>query len=109
MQFRLIDNLPFSFNYSKRPTYNSQTNFFSSDFYFETVDGIDLLEGHKGCINCLAFNFDGTLLSSGSDDGTVRLWNLENKKCLASLYGHVTNVFATEFFPHRPSFEVLFS
>jgi WD40 repeat protein len=106
MSFRLIDNLPFSSIHCKRPSYNSSTSFLSSDFYFETVDSIGVLEGHRGCINCLAFNSNGSLLASGSDDGTVRLWNLENKKCLACLYGHVTNVFATEFFPHRPSFEV---
>jgi WD40 repeat protein len=58
--------------------------------------------------NLIVVNFF-FFLASGSDDGTVRLWdmNSKNKKCRSVLYGHVTNVFATHFFPHRPSFEVL--
>jgi len=34
------------------------------------------LEGHIADICCLAFNHDGTILASGSPDGTVRLWGL---------------------------------
>ncbi|GAB6274353.1 MAG: hypothetical protein STSR0004_12160 [Peptococcaceae bacterium] len=34
------------------------------------------LEGHIAKILCLAFNHDGTILASGSPDGTVRLWGL---------------------------------
>ena len=34
------------------------------------------LEGHEGAVNAIASNNDGSLLLSGSDDGTARLWNL---------------------------------
>lgn len=30
------------------------------------------LEGHSGCVNRLAWNHDGSLLASGSDDKRVR-------------------------------------
>jgi len=40
---------------------------------------IDTLTGHSGYIASVAFNHDGTLLASGSRDGTVLLWDSEYK------------------------------
>lgn len=34
-----------------------------------------VLVGHSGCVNCLEWNQDGTLLASGSDDRQVIVWN----------------------------------
>lgn len=33
-----------------------------------------ILEGHTGCVNCLEWNKDGSLLVSGSDDQFIRIW-----------------------------------
>ena len=35
--------------------------------------------------NQVAFNHNGTLLASGSDDNTIKLWNLETKTEIATL------------------------
>ena len=43
------------------------------------------MEGHEDSGNSVAFNHNGTLLASGSDDKTIKLWNLETKTEIATL------------------------
>ena len=31
--------------------------------------------GHEGCVNCLEWSEDGSLLASASDDCSVRVWS----------------------------------
>ena len=45
----------------------------------DSCDEICNLIGHVGEIYSLAFNFDDSLLASGSQDRTVRIWNTKNK------------------------------
>ncbi|KAK9095519.1 hypothetical protein Scep_026988 [Stephania cephalantha] len=44
-------------------------------------------KGHKGVVTCIAFHpdQDHLLLFSGSDDATVRVWDLVGKRCVAVL------------------------
>jgi WD40 repeat protein len=44
-----------------------------------------LLRGHTAAVEALAFSPDGKLLVSGSKDGTVRLWNVPDRKELTHL------------------------
>ena len=58
------------------------------------------LVGHSGCVNRLSFNATATLLASGSDDCTVRLWNVNRPHSSALLSldtGHHANIFAVGF------------
>jgi WD40 repeat protein len=57
------------------------------------------LMGHKGRVRGLAFTPDGTMLASGSVDGTIRLWNTANGQTLAILPGHMEETSDVAFSP----------
>ena len=42
----------------------------------QTNEELDLLTGHRGWVRSVSFSPDGYTLASGSDDGTVLLWEL---------------------------------
>lgn len=51
-------------------------------------------KGHKGVVSSILFHpdIDKSLLFSGSDDATVRVWDLLAKKCVATLDKHFSTV-----------------
>lgn len=51
-------------------------------------------KGHKGVVTCIMFHPDPNclLLFSGSDDATVRVWDLITKKCASTMEKHFSAV-----------------
>ena len=55
---------------------------------------LDVLAGHAGGVNTMAVSDDETLLATGSDDGTIRLWTTQTMRCecVGLLEGHTRSV-----------------
>ena len=47
-----------------------------------------ILSGHTGYVKSLVFSSDGTLLVSGSYDGTIKLWDVQTGGVVKTLHGH---------------------
>ncbi|VDN24008.1 unnamed protein product [Gongylonema pulchrum] len=62
------------------------------------------LQGHEKGVNCVDYYHGGDkpYLISGSDDRLVKIWDYQNKTCVATLDGHAQNVSAVCFHPELP-------
>jgi WD40 repeat protein len=49
---------------------------------------VNTLQGHSGWVNCIAIAQDGLTLISGSEDNTIKLWNLQTGQLKRSFKGH---------------------
>ena len=49
---------------------------------------IDTITGHSESINCVAFTPNQQILVSGSEDNSIKLWDLATGECLATLEEH---------------------
>lgn len=56
------------------------------------VIGSNDSEGHSAAVNCLAIEPSGAWFASASDDGTVKLWSLDDCRLLRTLEGHASEV-----------------
>jgi len=57
------------------------------------------LSGHTGWVNALLVLPNG-LLASGSDDSTIKLWDVDRQACVSTLSGHTSFVTALVVLPN---------
>lgn len=81
------------------------TNYGSGTIEIRDATGKTLvtLAGHQGHVRSAAFSPDGKLLASGSEDGTVRVWDWSAARQHAVLSGHRSMVNYAAFHPSDAS------
>ena len=60
---------------------------------------IRTLTGHTGCVNSVTYSPDGKKVASGSEDGTVRIWDVGRGECERTLTGHTGYVTSVTYSP----------
>ena len=50
-----------------------------------TMKPVDLWEIERGVISALKFSSDGVLLATGNQDGGIKVWDIQRRRCLATL------------------------
>ena len=57
------------------------------------------LKAHSDCVNVVIYSPDGTILTSASNDSTIKLWNALSGRLIASLEGHSYAVYVVTYSP----------
>ncbi|MBH8572124.1 serine/threonine protein kinase [Nostocaceae cyanobacterium CENA369] len=60
-----------------------------------TLSGI--LSGHTRAVLTIAFSPDGKVLATGSDDNTIKLWEVNTGRLISTMFGHSWSVVAIAF------------
>ena len=55
------------------------------------------LHGHTAPVSCVTYTRDGKLLASGSEDGSIILWEVSSHKQIGRLTGHLGKVTSVSF------------
>ena len=57
------------------------------------------LQGHTNWARSVAWSPDSTKLANGSDDRSIRIWNVETAESIATLQGHTDPVYSVAWSP----------
>ena len=58
-------------------------------------------QGHSFDISTICYSPDGSIISSGSHDGKIKLWDTANSACIITFTEHVSRVSDLKFVPNK--------
>lgn len=58
------------------------------------------LTGHRDFVTCVAISPDGTTVATGSQDSTIKLWDLNTAELITTLKGHIGAIHDLAFSPN---------
>jgi ribosomal RNA-processing protein 9 len=61
-------------------------------FYSLLLSILQAFPGHKGPVSCLTFRKGSSELFSGSYDRSIKIWNVEDRAYMNTLFGHQSEV-----------------
>ena len=64
--------------------------------YFPLLCILQAFPGHKGPVSCLTFRQGSSELFSGSFDRSIKIWNVEDRAYMSTLFGHQSEVLAID-------------
>jgi WD40 repeat protein len=69
----------------------------------DAIAGIrtSILPGHADCVRSLAFSSDGRFLVSGSNDKSIKHWDIQTGGVVKTIYGHAGRVCSVSISPDR--------
>ena len=91
--------------YPRYPRFHAQ-RILTQQHYFQDIKCVATLAGHSSGVRSVAFHPTATLLATGSDDNTAKLWHFSpdgsTVTCVTTLVGHSSCVTSVAFHPTAP-------
>lgn len=60
------------------------------------LDFLQSFPGHRGPVSCLTFRQGTSELFSGSFDRTIKIWNVEDRTYMSTLFGHQSEILSID-------------
>ena len=64
--------------------------------YWILILFLQAFPGHRGPVSCLTFRQGTSELFSGSFDRTIKIWNVEDRTYMSTLFGHQSEILSID-------------
>jgi WD40 repeat protein len=75
-------------------------NLLNNSVKTDTTIRVKFLKGHQDAVTSVAFSPDESMITSGSRDNTVKIWNAQSESLIKTFTGHSNYVYSVAFSPY---------